>query len=259
MNNIPKQFSQGFGLKLEPLVKEDAIFGSIFPDKEPPFDWRPFLPEQKERQFNSFFCTNFSYTNCLETMHRKEGRNEINFSDRWSVVKSGTTLTGNTPKKVWEAGRKSGNVLEAQCLWKPEWLDDPEKYWNEIQKLPEDIDIIPFLAGPNYSFVKPKLEWLKSALAHSPLNIGIQVGETYQNEIITPPKEKYGGHAVLLAFIDQFNMYIYDSYPPFLKKLTLDYPIMVAGSFAKLPDNWKILNEKNWLIQLLKSFRDLFK
>ena len=108
---IPIQFrKQGFGCKFEPIVKEDAVFGNIFLEKEKPFDWRPFLPTG-EMQKNSQFCTNFSYTNCLETLHRKEGK-DFNFSDRFSAVKSKTTLTGNNLKNVWEAGRKSGNVLE---------------------------------------------------------------------------------------------------------------------------------------------------
>ena len=250
---ISTQFKNGFGWQPDKIVREDAIYSSIFKEKLPPFDWRPYLPAEKERQYNSQFCVNFSYTNCLETAHKKEYNNEINLSDRWSAVKSKTALNGNTLKNVWNAGNNFGNILEEQCKWLPEWLEEPERYWDEIQKLPESVDSLPALLAPNFSFVDTDLDSLKTALAHSPLNIGVMVGETWQEDIITPPQTRYGGHAVELAYIDDC-IYLYDSYPPFLRKMSLDYPILMAGSFRPLPEDWRKLNQKKCFFQKVASY-----
>jgi hypothetical protein len=256
-NEILKKFKNGFGWIPDKIVKEDAKFGAIFKEKLEPFDWRPFLPQQNERQLNSQFCTNFSYLNCLETSHKKDYQNEINLSERWSVVKAETTLTGNTLKKVWNAGNNFGNVLEEQCPWPNGALLDPQSHWDEIQKLSDNIDSLPDLLAPNFSFVDTDIDSLKTALAHSPLNAGAMVGNSWNDEIITPPKEIYGGHAFEIAFIDENFIYIYDSYPPFIRKMSLNYPIITAGSFRPLPENWRNLNNKKcFLAELFKKWYD---
>ena len=243
---MKRQFSRGFGCRFEPPKKEDAKFGRFFPLKGTPIDWRQYLPSG-EQQENSFFCTSFAYLNCLETMIRYSGEN-FNFSDRWSAVRAKTAPNGNTIDNVCHAGLHEGNVKEEECFFKEEWLKDPNTYWKEIQDI-ENLNPSVIYPGPNYSIVR--LNELKPALAYSPLIIGIQVGNTWSQEIITKPNEIYGGHAVELAYIDDY-IYIFDSYPPFLKKLSLDYPVMVAKSLAKLPVNWKEINLKDQMTIMQK-------
>lgn len=242
---ISKQFSKGFGCNFEPPQKEDAKFGRFFPLKGIPVDWRQYLP-QGERQGNSFFCTSFAYLNCIETMLRRGGEN-FNFSDRWNAVRAKTTPDGNTIDNVCHAGLHEGNVKEEECPFNEEWLENPNTYWDKIQDIENLKPVI--YPGPNYSSVRFKE--LKSALAYSPIIIGVYVGDTWGQEVITKPKETYGGHAVELAYIDDY-IYIFDSYPPFLKKLSLDYPIIVAKSLAKLSDNWKEVNLRDQITLMQK-------
>jgi len=262
------QFSFGYGLKLEKPKLSDAKFGAIFKQVLPPKDWRPFAPHG-EAQLNSQFCVNFSYCNCVETManyqkfeHQLE---EFNLSDRWSAVKSGTK-DGNTPQKVANAGNNFGNVLEEDCPWGQFWLENPGTYWDEIQDLSQ-VKPHQIYEGPNWSLVDTDIQNLKNALAYSPLQIGVIVGETWNDDVIKRPLQQFGGHAVELLWIDSQYMWIYDSYPPFLKKLTLDYSVLVAVSFAKLPDNWMELNMiepkeitlRKRLIDALKNLVSLYQ
>lgn len=256
-----KYFEKGFGLIIEPPKPEDARYGAIFRGTAKPFNWIPFLPIG-EAQLNSQFCTNFSYTNCLETLANyeqfKHGTIQFNLSDRWSVVKSGTTKQGNSPQKVANAGNNHGNVLENDCPFKEEWLKDQDSYWNQIQDLSQ-VNPMQIYPGPNWSLVNTNIESLKSALAQSPLNIGVMVGETWFNDVVERPAQQYGGHAVELAWIDDKYMYIFDSAPPFIKKLSLDYSVLVAVSFAKLPPNWRELNLKTEKLSLMAKLLNFLK
>ncbi len=251
MNKQLEEFKKrGFGLILQEPRKADAVFGKIFPKfKGIAKNWIPFAPVKRESQFNSQFCTNFSYTNCIETMTNRmmfeNGLEQYNFSDRWNAVKSGTNpATGNTLQNVCYAGLKEGNILEEECPWENGWLNSALTFWNEISDLSK-VNPKQIYLGPNYSLVGTSIDELKTALALSPLQIGIIVGETYSDEIITKPKQQYGGHAVELLWIDDKYKYIFDTSEPFIKKLALDYPILVAMSFAPLPLNWEELNKKD--------------
>ncbi len=263
-----QQFRHGYGLRLQPQKPEDAVFGRIFKGDAEPVDWRPFLPTIKERQYNSQFCTNFSYTNVLETIVNRmkflNGTEQYNLSDRWNAVKSGTNpIEGNTLQNACHAGLKEGNVLEEECPWKEGWLNNVLAYWNEIIDLSK-ISPKQVFPAPNYSLVSPND--LKRALAYSPLQVGVKVGETWSDSIVKPPKQEWGGHAVVLAFIDeQGYKYIFDTDEPFIKKLSPDYPILVAMSFATLPANWEELNMQNIptiqkkIIELMKKVISLLK
>lgn len=266
----PDPFTHGYGLQIQPFNPKDARFGKIFPKfKGIAKNWIPFAPVKRENQSNSQFCTNFSFTNCLETLSNYQkfldGTEQYNFSDRWSVVKAKTSpVNGNNLQNVCYAGLKEGNVLEEDCPWENDWLNQALTFWNEIQDLSK-VNPKQIYTGPNYSLVGTSIDELKTALALSPLQIGIMVGETYFDEIITKPKQQYGGHAVELLWIDDKYKYIFDSSEPFFKKLALDYPILVAISFAQLPPNWEELNMqdipklKNQLIEKIKLVINLIK
>jgi len=210
-------------------------YGSIFGYRgETPKDWRPFAPEFED-QFTSFFCSNFSYANCLETMGNYEGV-KVNLSDRHSAKISGTTQQGNYLEKVAHSAYKQGLVSEADCPFKDKWLKNQRKYWNEIMNvnIPADAKVY---KCPNYTKVRTSLRHLKQALAYSPLYVGAMVGRGWENKIARPPKrgELAGGHAFEILHIDDY-IYVQDSLGKSRKILPLDYPIMVAKSFRELPD-----------------------
>ena len=237
----------GLGLKLEKPKKEDARYELVFGvAAEEPINWRPWLPP-RERQWSLPFCVTYSRLNCAETVANKSGL-ELNLSDRYLGVISKTTKTGNSLSAVSEAFRKKGVVKEEECPMRQEWLLNPDRYWGTIFSLKDVREDARRYFGGNHSWIadgiKNKLPYIRAALAYSPVQLGVGVGETWENDIVKPPKTIKGYHAVTCYFVNDY-IYIQDSIGREFKKLTLDYPIMCAKSFRDLPDNWKEIQQDN--------------
>ena len=257
---LKKAFSQGQGwdYKNEKVLPEDAIYEQVFgAGRAEPFNWIAYLPE-KESQGSTTFCVTYSALNCAETRAKQRGytdeqETEINLSDRNLGVISGTNKVGNNLNKVAETFRKEGVVKEKECQWKPEWLENQTKYWNEIFDLSDVSPEARYFKGPNHSWVANDIQGLKNALADSPLQLGFGVGETWFDDIVTPPKKIEFYHAVECYYIDSKYIYINDSVFPALKKLTLNYPVLMAKSFRELPSEWKELNKKKMTTEKLNQ------
>jgi len=106
-------------------------------------DWEEVLPiheMQKKRYFDTFGCVSFSSLNCYEAIHKLKYGFEINWSDRATIVASGTKPgRGNSLKAVVESIRKDGVIAE-------------EKY-----PYPEDIKLNEFYA-PLSKGIKDEME-----------------------------------------------------------------------------------------------------
>lgn len=238
MNSLQmKALINGSGLKLTKPKITDAVYEQIFgAEVVVPINWFEWLP-MKEFQ-NVPFCVTYSRLNCAETIAKKnnvlaDNGEEFNLSDRNLGVISGTTKQGNSLDNVSDWFRNKGTPLEKHC---PFTTTD----WAKIF----DLSDVPAGArrykGGNYSWITNlSVASLKSALAFAPIQIGIAPGETYYDEIVTPPKNIYSYHAVELYDIDDKYFYIFDSIQNPIKKLTLNYPIQCAMSFRDLPDNWR--------------------
>jgi len=234
---LNKYIENGGSVKFAPPKPEDYSYREIFGYRgEAPKDWRPFAPEFED-QFSSYFCSNFSYTNCLETMGNAKGA-KVNLSDRHSAKISETKLTGNYLEKVAHTAYKQGLVSEETCPFEDKWLKNQRLYWNDIMNvnIPADAKVY---KCPNYSSVRTSLKYLKQALAYSPLYAGAMVGRGWENKVARPPRkgELAGGHAFEILHIDDY-IHIQDSLGKSRKKLPLSYPIMIAKSLRALPDGW---------------------
>ena len=240
------------GCIIAPPQKSDAIYEQIFAGEvQEPINWELYLP-LFENQKNTTGCVSFSRLNCAETFAKKEGL-DFNLSDRHLFVLSGTMKSGNSLNAVSEAFRILGIVREEYFNWKPEYLEDQSAHWAEIF----DTSSIPAEArrffGGNHSWVKGKSA-MKSALAFSPIQLAIPVGETYFNSAVKPPKNISGYHAVMCYFIDtQGNYYIFDSVDGEKKILDKDYEIMQCKSFRDLPLEWKSITpqERKTILSIL--------
>jgi hypothetical protein len=231
-----------YALKLEKPKKEDAKYELVFgAETETPIDWKPYLPD-RERQWSWPLCVTFSRLNCGEAKAKRAGIS-INLSDLCLSVESGTTKTGNGLHAVSEWFRLKGTPKEEDCPWKEDWKYDPNKYWDIAFTLPTLKENAKRYKGGNHSWVadgiKDKVPYIKNALAHSPVQIGVSVGNTWEDAIVRPTSDHRGYHAVLCYHIDSEYIYLQDSIGREFKKLTLDYPILFAKSFRDLPNNWK--------------------
>ena len=190
----------------------------------------------------------YSRHKCAEAVARKSGT-ELNLSDRYLGVISGTSQRGNSLKKVSETFRKGGSVKEEECPWGSGWLSNPWNYWNLINDLSQVRKDARRYRGGSYSLVYSKSA-IRNALAFSPVQIGVGVGSNWENSVVYKPSSILAYHAITLYNMDDKYLYIQDSLGREFKKLDINYPIAVAQSFRDLPDNWKELNNNMEQIEL---------
>jgi hypothetical protein len=247
-------FKNGGGCILTPPKKEDAVFDLIFGRiGAEPINWKEYLPEPEEQRAIPF-CVSFSRLNCAEAVARKEGV-ELNLSDRYLGVISGTSKQGNSLQNVSDTFRNKATVKEKDCQWKPEWLNEPYAYWKDIFNLQDIPQGARRYYGGNWSWCWTR-QARQDALSFSPVQIAIGVGSNYWGDnIIQDPKTYSAYHAVALYYQDDKAMYVYDSVPPYFKRLSINYKVYYAMSFADLPENWRDIQAAKMvkLVKLEKS------
>ena len=201
-------------------------------------DWRGILPS-RERQYQIPFCVSFSRLNCAEGKAREEGV-DLNLSDRELGVISGTTKQGNYLDVVSDTFRKVGVTTEQEVPFTMEMLTDiSDPVWKKTFALPNTTGKRRYKGG-NSSWVIGR-PMITDALNHSPLQMAVGIGDTWENpDIVRKPSSIGAYHAVTLAHIDsQGNYYIQDSIGREWKTLSPDYPYTGILSFRDLPENWK--------------------
>ena len=236
-------------IKNEKIEKTDAQFEQIFGwGTAEPVDWRPYAPSQEDQR-RTVYCLIFSYLNALEMMAKKGGV-DVNLAERWLVaglLKKGLISSrGTNFNYVAQEARERNLVKEEACPFETAWLEAPWNYEAQIK----DVSGVPAdakrFSAPNYSWVSTSITGLKNALASTPLWVGVGLGSTYtqQDRVITKPSTYSSYHGVVMEYIDDKYKYIYDSVQKAHKRFALDYPILFAKSFKKLPLGWQTINQE---------------
>lgn len=106
---------QNFGV-LPGKQRSDWVGGTIpYEERNPLGNWKTFLPPgewQKLGLVDTMACVTFSLLNAIETQEKFLTGIQINYSDRWIAMMSGTTEQGNYLYKVADTVRKYGLVKE---------------------------------------------------------------------------------------------------------------------------------------------------
>lgn len=255
-----KQDTKDYLLGASPIVHEDIM---------PSRDWRPYLPSREKQSytFDTFCCTTFSALNVIETqlnflMNKipvtkvKELNDlgfivngEINLSDRFTAIMSGTTPQGNYFQSVWDSIRKDGLLPEKDLPFggknQAEYLDKNKITEAMKLKAKKILDIFEFFYEQSYFL--PDGLGLSEAIKHAPL----------QGAVPIP-----GSHAVLLPTPN----FIFDTYEPFLYERTLPLHYFLKGvvKLKKQEMKYKYFSQKEvekWklkpeLWQLLDKLRE---
>lgn len=198
------------------------------------FDYLPIMESQVINDFDSWFCTSFSTLNCLEILHKWKTGIEMNWSDAYSAILSGTVPNGgNSVQVVCDTIKDFGLVLESDfpLAWHegikvPQEVIDKGKKWFDTYAL-------------NYEAVRPTRENYQGdvikALEHSPLAVSV----AYANgEGVLNPKTIKNHVVSLIGY--QYGEYwlIMDSYQMKVKKYAWDYRF---GGLVRF--NLTIINE----------------
>lgn len=110
----------GTGLIVEAPQEQDHVLGATGPEFEvlvPTGQWDDFMPIgelQRNGRGDTFMCVSFSCNNAHEFLHSRLYKEEINKSDTFLGVGSGTVQgRGNSKRTVAEWNRLNGFVLES--------------------------------------------------------------------------------------------------------------------------------------------------
>ncbi|MAH44115.1 hypothetical protein CL614_10440 [archaeon] len=222
---------------------DDEVFGSMEFGSRPSKDWRKFRPVHEIQSYGD--CVSFSRLNCAESQAKIDGvtddnGEELNFSDLYLAVKSGTSQRGNSLKRVAEYARKHGIVLEKFCEYTRSWGQRASR----VASTPSYAKR--YKLG-NYAWVKRDSKgldrnYIKNSQEKGPIQIGVGLGETYRyaGEVITPPKNISVWHALESDYTDEVDqVYAYDHYNRANVVFSADYPITFAMTFKDLPENWR--------------------
>lgn len=167
-------------------------------------DWRPYLVKE-EKQYSqnvdTMGCVSFSLNNDLEIQNKFLGR-EINFSDRFLAKMANTTPQGQYLDIVANTARNIGSVKE------DEWPEPANYNWNTYYApIPQDVI--------NKAVKQPILY---EETGHDKANLLYQLKQCPIQ--ITIP-EPHPNHAVVLVAIVGDTAYYFDTYPPYLKSISL--------------------------------------
>ncbi len=233
-------------------------------------DWRPYKPSDEWQynfihKFDTFFCTNFAYTNTIEpqfTVLRQRGlisdvdwnwlkekgylddQGFVNFSDKALGILAKTQKWGGTMAGVADTARKNGlipeKMLPSQFNEDTNWEEyaDPRQLTAEMKEL--GLEFLKRFALP--------YEWYYGNNLREALKAGSQYGGLLTcspwnvNEVMWCDRDGTN-HAISVY---EASPHIMDSYAPFIKKLGAGYEVPALMRVLVNPLNgeemskWKI-------------------
>ena len=212
--------------------------------RNPSGDWTPYAPPgewQKNNYFDTFGCVSFSALNSIEMQYKLFTGTERNFSDRFTVIMSGTIPgQGNWVFKVGDSLRKDGFVDEAEFPAPPEY--NQATYFappsieviNKAKLILNDWEVkYEYLDSP-----EPSMERMLYELKHCPLWITTRT------------------HAMVGTWVvsEQGLRKLFDSYEPFFKDRT--EPFFSVWKLVLNPKINTITEKEVYRLQLLEGYKD---
>jgi len=228
------------GLIEKPIDPPEYILGANSPIVKGKINesanWESYLPSTEKQRFVSpdsrkyvetMGCVSFSYNNAIEILLKFTLGKEYSYSNRFLTKESGTTRRGNWLQKVCETAREKGVCHEevwpypyegCEYTWEDYYADVSNEALYEAWRIHGKIE---------HEWVERK-DW-KDALKYSPLQVTVWAWELgddglYRNSL------SMQNHAVVLIGYDGEKPIIFDTYDPFIKKLSPDHKM---GIYAK--------------------------
>lgn len=242
---------------------EDYVLGAA---RSAPFevinesgDWRPYLPEPEtqKKRIESSGCTNYGSLNLLEILENYLYQEKNNYSERFQAVMSNQNRNGNDPHKVLESIRNDGVIDDAllpftnEMTWEEYMSPQPMVLSLKIkgqQWLNKYILKHEYIYRDTIS-IDEKKELLKQALKRSPVGVSVYAW-LEQDGVYIKPEGARDTHWCVLVAIEDGTPIIYDSYAPFLKKLSWEHFDVAKGMYLAKNDG----AVTPWPVDLLGRF-----
>ena len=137
-------------------------------------NWMPYARElPMERQGIAPFCVSFAACNAYEVLQKSRGA-EVNLSDRYLAVTSGTTLEGNNFPAVLDTFRDHGVVAESECPFPWLYRIFYKLFWGRIFNLSRVDPAATRHRISRWSQIETTYQGLEDALETSPLLLLVQ-------------------------------------------------------------------------------------
>lgn len=259
-----------YGYVESPIEEESYFLGfGLLPVDEiqPDGQWDNFLPVyegQSRGRFDSMNCSNYGTLNCLETLYKRIFGEEMNWSERYTGVMTGTSRRGNDPHKVAEIIRKESGLIPENELPFTDEINSWEKYyfptpmtWKYLEMGKKFLGS--FAVGHEWVFtegpVKTKQRLLVEALKFSPIGVSVRAWK------MNPKTGRYfkkdgedDTHWVMLyGYVEGEYWKVYDHYNKTFKELEWHYDFGRAKRYYMEA----ITPEQQRKVGLLTQLRDL--
>lgn len=239
----------------EYVMGTDVSLGAVDVVK-PSRDWRAYIPafeDQFKNGVESMSCATYGTHAAIETLMREHFDMKVDYSDRYTSKLAGTTRNGNSPHKVAETIRKYGVVEEV--LWP--FSDDINTWDKFYAPIPDDLKKEGKEWSKDYRFghewvmtpdTRPEeqRERLLDSLYVSPVGVAVY-GWAKDGDVYV--KIGQANHWCTLMYMDKDYYYVLDTYAPYLKKLSRDYPFTYAKRYTVSDEPVKM----NSLCRLFRS------
>jgi hypothetical protein len=182
--------------------------------------WEISLYEPQKRKFETSSCTQFATLKAISTLESAKFKEERNYSERAIAIKSGNSITGNSPHKVAETIRNFGLVDEKTLPFTDElesWLEYmkpnplPREIRNEAKKWNRKYDLHHewvFTGGDP----KHKHNKIKEYLEYGTICVSVKAWKE-KNDIFYKEIGERDNHWTMVSHIDSEGFYhIHDSY-----------------------------------------------
>jgi hypothetical protein len=238
------------GLVFDEIRADEWVLGSQAIDGQkielggvmnPSGDWRTFARGEKQERngLETMSCATFGTLNAIEMMLRYSGRQEVDYSERFTSTLAGTTPNGNSPHKVSETIRKKGLLREDFLPF-----DKHIVSWDQFYSGITDTHLRQAKQFTKQFTYNHKWVWtgkvanqrvlLTEALQRSPVGVAVY-GWAYEEakKLYIKPQGVRANHWALLVGSDEDGAWVVlDSYEPFIKRLDPNYDFEIPKVYT---------------------------
>jgi len=233
-------------------------FGGVTPPViQPDGKWKQFIPvfESQDINFETYGCSCFGTTNCIEILIKQRTGNEYNMSDRFVYNIAGVNPPGHDPHDIAEKIRQYRDVDETT-------LPMTSTYQEYVTPRPVTSDLknkalsFPYQLNHYWLWTNSlsqidRTTRIRNALKTSPL--GVSVTAWFEENGVYVDKGQPNCHWV--ALIEEApgqGWWVYDSYEQDLKIISYDHNIEMAKGYM-------ITEQEAQEITLLKQIINLYQ
>ena len=231
---------------IEPEIKPEDF--SVTLGSQVPFEilqvdgqWTKYTPEeetQTKRGQDVQNCTAFGTNSGLEVYFKRKFFLDVNFSDRYLGIMSGTRPPGNDPGKVVETLRSKAGCVDEMIMPFSDGMT-VEGYYSPDPPTPETRAIgrewlkryyfrQEWTIEPGLP-LEEQIKRLRYYLQSSPILVAVYAWAEQDGKHIRMGKDTHW--CVIVGYVENDHWLVFDSYAPFLKKLDWNFGFNYAKRF----------------------------